>query len=239
MARPTAHDPRRLLDPAHLGDPAEVRPAGGTVLDLHAHSAPISRDSGVSAERLVAQAARRGLDGVVLTEHNAIWSAEAARELSERHEVCVLPGMEIGTDVGHVLVYGLDRFTPELLEIVTLRRVAEAEGAMLALAHPMRPFHGRHAPRDRYVEWFDALEAVNGDHADTEGGPFELLAGRIGVGAIGGSDVHSEQAVGRVVTAFDSTVEDIGDLVDHIRTRLTHARDLRPRASSGTGAPQI
>ena len=101
----------------------------------------------------------------------------------------------------------------------------------MALAHPMRPFQGRHAPRDRYAEWFDALEVVNGDHADSEGGPFELLAERIGVGAIGGSDVHSEQAVGRVVTVFESTVENMADLVDQIRTRLTRPRDLRPRAS--------
>jgi predicted metal-dependent phosphoesterase TrpH len=235
----SSHDPRRLLDPRHLRAPSEVRPAGGAVLDLHAHSAPLSRDSGVSADRLVAQASRRGLDGVVLTEHNAIWSGDELRALSERHGVWVLPGMEIGTDVGHVLVYGLGRFTPELLEVESLRRIAQSEGAVMALAHPMRPFHGRHAPRDRYAEWFDALEAVNGDHADTDGGPFEQLARRIGVGAIGGSDVHSEQAVGRVVTAFDSPVTDIGDLVDHIRTRLVRPRDLRPRSSQRAGQPRV
>lgn len=235
----SSHDPRRLLDPAHLRAPSEVRPEGGAVFDLHTHSAPRSRDSGVSAARLAAQAARRGLDGVVLTEHNTIWSADEVRELSERHEVRVLPGMEIGTDVGHVLVYGLERFTPELLEVESLRRIVESEGAVMALAHPMRPFHGRHAPRDRYADWFDAIEAVNGDHADTEGGPFEQLARRIEVGAIGGSDVHSEQAVGRVVTAFASTVDDLGDLVDHIRERLVRPRDLRPRASQRAGQPRV
>jgi hypothetical protein len=45
--------------------------------------------------------------------------------------------------------------------------------------------------------------------------------------------------VGRVVTAFASTVEDIGDLVDHIRERLVRPRDLRPRASQRSGRPRV
>jgi len=138
--------------------------------------------------------------------------------------------MEIGTDVGHVLVYGLDRFRPELLEIDTLRRIVIAEGAAMALAHPMRPFHGgQHAARENYEQWFDAVETINGDHADTEGGPFEQLTSKLGISAIGGSDVHSAQAVGRAVTTFEATVDSIEELVDQLRAATTRPRDLRPR----------
>jgi len=228
MATP---DRRGLLDPSTLSDPALVRPPGGSVFDLHAHSSDHSRDSGVRLPKLAAQAAARGLDGVVLTEHNATWTATELRELSERHEVRLLPGMEIGTDVGHVLVYGLDRFRPELLEIESLRRVVRTEGGAMALAHPMRPFHGEHAAHSRYEEWFDAIETINGDHADTEGGPFEQLANRLRLGAIGGSDVHSAQAVGRAVTTFESTIETVEDLVDQLRAATSRPRDLRPRRS--------
>ena len=226
---PSPSSRRGLLDPAHLSDPATVRPEGGSVFDLHAHSSDRSRDSGVRVGKLADRAASRGLDGVVLTEHNATWSGEELRELSERHEVRLLPGMEIGTDVGHVLVYGLDRFRPELLEIESLRRIAQAEGAAMALAHPMRPFHGQHAARNRYEAWFDALETINGDHADSEGGPYEQLADRLGIGAVGGSDVHSVQAVGRVVTTFESAVDSIEELVDQLRAAVARPRDLRPR----------
>jgi predicted metal-dependent phosphoesterase TrpH len=219
-----------LLHPSELADPASVRPSGGSVFDLHAHSSDHSRDSGVRVAKLAEQAAARGLDGVVLTEHNATWSADELSVLSERHEVRLLPGMEIGTDVGHVLVYGLDRFRPELLEIDTLRRIVTAEGAAMALAHPMRPFHGgQHAAREHYEQWFDAVETINGDHADTEGGPFEQLTSKLGIGAIGGSDVHSAQAVGRAVTTFEAAVESIEDLVDQLRGAVSRPRDLRPR----------
>lgn len=230
MAAAAPHDPRGLLDPRELADPASVRPAGGAVFDLHVHSSDRSRDSGVRAGRIAAQARRRGLDGVVLTEHNAIWSPDELRELSERHGVLVLPGMEVGTDVGHVLVFGLDRYRPELLAIESLRRIAESEGAVTAIAHPMRPFHGGlHASHEQFPRWFDAIEAINGDHADGEGGTYEQLAERLGLAAIGGSDVHSEQAVGRVVTAFESPVEDIAGLVAQLRVASTRPRDLRPR----------
>jgi hypothetical protein len=225
----TTPDRRGLLDPAELSDPASVRPTDGSVFDLHAHSSDYSRDSGVRVAKLAAQAAARGLDGVVLTEHNATWTVDELGVLSEQHEIRLLPGMEIGTDVGHVLVYGLDRFRPELLEIESLRRIVHAEGAAMALAHPMRPFHGQHAAHSRYDEWFDAIETINGDHADSEGGPFEQLAGRLGLSAIGGSDVHSVQAVGRAVTTFETVVENVEDLVDQLRAAVSRPRDLRPR----------
>jgi len=61
-----------LLHPSELADPASVRPSGGSVFDLHAHSSDHSRDSGVRVAKLAERAAARGLDGVVLTEHNAV-----------------------------------------------------------------------------------------------------------------------------------------------------------------------
>ena len=67
MTPASGHNPRGLLDPDHLDDPASVRPPGGAVLDLHAHSSDRSRDSGVRAQAIAAQAVHRGLDGVVLT----------------------------------------------------------------------------------------------------------------------------------------------------------------------------
>ena len=41
--------------------------------------------------------------------------------------------MELGTDVGHVIVLGLDRYHPELLEIEVLWRAVRDEGAVAVL----------------------------------------------------------------------------------------------------------
>lgn len=225
----------RRIDPAELGDPASVRPPGGAVFDLHVHSSNRSMDSGVSADAILQQAVERGLDGICFTEHNSLWPREAVAELAERHGITVLAGMELGTDVGHVLAFGLPRYSPELLMIDRLRPIARVEGAILALAHPMRVFHGRNAAWDEMAEWFDALEAINGDHGDTEGGPWVRLAAQLGLSVIGGSDVHSRDAVGRVVTAVHEAPRDIEGLVREIRLGRVAPHDLRPQGHRPAG----
>ena len=158
-----------LIDPADLADADSVRPPGGSLIDMHAHSSNLSRDSGVAVGDLIAQAKRRGLDAICLTEHNALWPDAQIRELGERHAFTVLPGMELGTDMGHVLVFGLPRYHPELLEIEQLRRIVTAEGGVAVQAHPMRYRPGRQPGWGEMREWFDGVEVVNGDHSDTVG----------------------------------------------------------------------
>ena len=227
MSRGSAGDGGAALP--ELLDPATVRPAGGAVLDLHAHSVERSVDSGVKADVIAQQAAARGLDGVCLTEHNALWDAAALRELSERHEVTVLRGMELGTDVGHVLVFGLDRYSPELLFIDGLRTIVRAEGAAMVQAHPMRPLSsGRRPSWEETARWFEALEAINGDHGDSEDGYYTRLASELGVAGVAGSDAHSRPAVGRVGTLFPKPVPDVDTLVGLLRDGLAAPADLRP-----------
>ena len=123
---------------SELGDVAEARLPGGAVLDLHCHSSERSLDSGVRAEVLVAQAVARGLDGVCLTEHNAIWPEADVRALGDLYGVSVIRGMEVNTQVGHVLVFGLDRYRPALSDIHRLREAVVSEGGAMVWAHPMR-----------------------------------------------------------------------------------------------------
>jgi predicted metal-dependent phosphoesterase TrpH len=202
------------------------------VLELHAHSSERSLDSGVRAEVIVEQAAWRGLDGVCLTEHNALWPGDDLRKISERFGLFVFAGMEISTDCGHVLAYGLPRYHVELLELRNLRRIALSEGAALVMAHPMRPFAGPRPGWDEIPEWFDGIEAINGDHSDGEDGYLIRLARERGVAEIGGSDVHSRDAVGRCATIFQRPVADIQQLAALIRERNVSAADFRPRGTA-------
>lgn len=222
-----------MIDPADLRATAPLRLDGGVVVEMHAHTSHLSRDSGVSAEKLLAQAVARGIDVVCLTEHNAIWSADEAGVLSEQFGIQVLPAMELGTDVGHVLVYGLARYHPELLALETLRRVVRSEGAAMVLAHPMRVHHGRNLDWVEWSEWFDGIEVINGDHSDSEDGYLVRLAHDAGVAAVGGSDAHSREAVGRAATVFPRRVDSPMALASALRARSSRAVDLRPGAAPG------
>ena len=222
------HHPSGRIHAADLAPVALRRPTGGCVFEMHAHSSERSLDSGVRAAVIAEQAAWRGLDGVCLTEHNAQWPETEIRELSERFEIRILAGMELGTDCGHVLVYGLPRYHPELLQLETLRRVVESEGAAMVMAHPMRPFHGPRPALDELNGWFDGIEAINGDHSDSEHGYLIRHAVEAGVAALGGSDVHSRDAVGRCATAFAGRIAEVHDIVAFIRNLQVWPVDFRP-----------
>ena len=201
---------------------------------MHAHSFTRSRDSGISAPTLVEHVAARGLDGVTLTEHNSIRSPDEMRELSERFEVVALPAMELGTDVGHVLVYGLDHYAAELLRAENLRPIVLAEGAAMVWAHPMRQVDGRRASWQEVPELFEALEVVNGDHSDRVDGYYASLSKDLGVGRTAGSDVHSIPAIGRVGTVFPEPVPDLETLVRLLREHRHDIFDFRTAAYFAT-----
>ncbi|MXW35738.1 MAG: PHP domain-containing protein [Chloroflexi bacterium] len=218
---------------SELGDVAEARLPGGAVLDLHCHSSERSLDSGVRAEVLVAQAVARGLDGVCLTEHNAIWPEADVRALADLYGVSVIRGMEVNTQVGHVLVFGLDRYRPALSDIHRLREAVVSEGGAMVWAHPMRLGDGSPPAWRDVPDLFEAIEVVNGDHSDQVDGYWATLAEELGVGRTAGSDVHSLPAVGRVATGFPEPVPDVETIVRLLKAHRHAPLDFRPGGAHG------
>ena len=81
------------------------------IIDIHTHTFPTSDDSLLTPEELITEAKRIGLDGICLTDHDRFWEPEQIDELSRKHNYLVLPGCEVTTEDGHLLIYGL-KFTP-------------------------------------------------------------------------------------------------------------------------------
>lgn len=171
-------------------------------IDLHAHTR-FFHDHDRLAERfdpyghaaLTATARRRGLDGVALTNHDYY------RPLGDPEAPFLsIPGIEISTTKGHVVVVGPDPptrterggLTPE--EAVSL---AHERGCVAILAHPFR----NSTIRETDIE-FDAIE-LNGKHPRTWPLVREIAEQR-GVPLVGGSDAHYPFEVGRAYTEVDA-----------------------------------
>ena len=109
------------------------------LIDLHCHTRVHSACSALTPEALIRAARARGLDGVVLTEHDALWPLDAVEQLSREFSFLVLRGVEATTDAGHVLVYGLSEFS-QTGTLAGLAGMVEEQGALMYLAHPGRSY---------------------------------------------------------------------------------------------------
>ena len=133
-----------------------------------------------------------------------------------RVEIAVIPGMEVSTDAGHVLTFGVDHYTLEMYSVERLRHIVESEGGAMVLAHPTRsPGFGR--PWEQAPELFEALECMNGDDHHGASSVVFSLASSLGMWGTGGSDAHSRQAVARCVTRFERHIQDEHELAEALR----------------------
>ena len=221
------------------------------LIDLHNHTYPKSDDSFMSADELVDAARIAGLDGICITEHDEFWSLDETSELTRRHGILVLPGSEINTDAGHVLVFGLHRYRFGMHKPSFLRAEADSLGAVLIAAHPYRrrfleepgqdpEVRGEmleRAASDRQLWHFDAIESRNGRGSTAQNGFAEDLRQRMALPGTGGSDAHRVNQIGTSATQFERRIESLEDLIAEIKAGRMSPVDLttalRPPAAVG------
>src|SRR5438270_1072482 len=109
--------------------------------DLHMHTSRHSLDSQMDPFALVRRAQEIGLDGVVITEHDWLWTEEELEELrAAAPGLVVLAGIEVSAEEGHFLAYGVqDPFAfPRKIRVADLCREVHQQGGAVVAAHPFR-----------------------------------------------------------------------------------------------------
>src|SRR3990172_2264617 len=109
------------------------------LIDLHTHTQPLSHDSLLSPDDLIEAAKADGLDAVCLTEHDFVWDPDAAGGLARRHAFTVIPAIEVNTEDGHLLAFGVDRYVYGMHRSAELARLGGEGGGTLVAAHPPPP----------------------------------------------------------------------------------------------------
>lgn len=209
------------------------------LIDLHNHTGWGSGDSHLDPSDLIEQARRWGLDGIAITEHNQVWDPEKIEMLRRRHRFPVIGGLEVDTDVGHILVFGLQgpRRWIRLPTIEELRSIVDEAGGVIVAAHPFRgPAVGM--PSDQREEGergenaghhplrlVDAVEVHNGLAGQQQRQLAAELACRLDLPTTGGSDTHRLMDVATAFTVFDDTIRDERDVVAAIKARRCHGGD--------------
>jgi predicted metal-dependent phosphoesterase TrpH len=196
--------------------------------DLHMHTTRHSPDSSMDPFVLCRRAQELGLDGVVITEHDWLWTEAELEQLRALHPgLVVLAGIEVTAREGHFLVYGVtDPFAvPRGIGVADLCREAHRQGGAVVAAHPFRwgqPFDD--ILREEKPE-LDGLELMTSNmDADCRRRAAEVQA-RHPLAGLGSSDAHHEDTLGFCYTDFDGTIRTMPDLVQAIRGRRAVAHE--------------
>src|SRR5262245_991531 len=108
---------------------------------MHLHTTRGASDSMLNPDDLIAEAGRVGLPGVNITEPDRMWESWDLGPFRQNHShTFVSNGMEVSTDMGHILAIGLKGYESGIRRLERLRQVADSQGAFLVVAHPFRHF---------------------------------------------------------------------------------------------------
>ena len=175
-------------------------------LEFHCHTI-YSKDSLTRPETLVRAARRKGIDRLVVTDHNSIAGALAAQKLDPQ---LVIVGEEIMTTRGELLAAFVNEEIPARLSpLETIHRL-RAQGAFISVSHPFDGHRGWQlqdlleiAPLVDAVEVFNArcIFARDNQLAADFAQEHNLL------GTVG-SDAHTARELGRAVSLLAENFHD-------------------------------
>jgi predicted metal-dependent phosphoesterase TrpH len=196
------------------------------LIDLHTHTHPGSYDSDLSPDELIDAAKQAGLDAVCLTEHDFFWERDDALALGRRHAFLVIPGVEVNTEHGHVLTFGVERFVYGMHRLSELTRLVRQAGGAMIGAHPYRrqlPFELERegdwsealdrACRNEKYALVDAVETLNGRGTGRQNAFSLEVCARTRLPQTAGSDAHEPADIGAVATEFEDRIEGLADLI--------------------------
>jgi predicted metal-dependent phosphoesterase TrpH len=196
--------------------------------DLHMHTTRHSPDSEMDPFALVRRAQQLGLDGVVITEHDWLWTEAELEELRPvAPSLVVLAGIEVSCKEGHFLVYGVRNpfALPAGIGVAKLCREVHRQGGAVVAAHPFRwgqPFED--ILQEEKPE-LDGLELMT-SHMDSD---CRRRAAEIQrkhpLAGLGSSDAHHEDVLGVCYTVFDYVIRNNQDLVAALRGRRSTPHD--------------
>jgi len=163
--------------------------------DLHVHT-NYSKDGESSVEEILRQAEREGLDAIVISDHDTVEGAKKALTLPST--VLVIPGIEVSTKQGHLLVLGVTEIIPAGLDVVATVDIAHRLGGLCILPHPYHVWrHGVARRKKAGMNVVDAVEAFNSRYiVGSANQKAARVAKRLGKPCVGGSDAHNARFVG-------------------------------------------
>jgi len=182
-------------------------------IDMHVHT---NRSDGLySPEIAIKVAIHKGLNGIAITDH------DVPPPDIKSDKILVIPGVEVSTDKGHILLIGAKKAPKKGISIPELIDLARENDWLVIPAHPFdRRRKGIGEEIFKYK--FDAIEAINCSTLSMKLNNKAREAAKIlRLPEIAGSDAHCIEIIGSCYTIFEDNVESVDDVIESIRKGKT------------------
>ena len=171
--------------------------------EFHCHT-NASKDSLTRPADLVAMARRKGIDRLIITDHNSLVGAREAQAIDPE---LIIVGEEIMTTKGEILAaFVKEEIPPDLTPLETIRILKE-QGAFISVSHPFDELRkGGWLENDllEILPLVDAIEVYNSrcmmPRFNRRAG---LFAQKYNSAGTVGSDAHAAFEVGRSLLSLD------------------------------------
>lgn len=176
--------------------------------DLHIHSY-YSHDSTSSIEDILRRAAEVGLGCIAIADHNSTDSWQKVQDYQS--EIIVIPAVEISTQEGHVIAYGLSKAIPRDMSIADTIAAVHSAGGLACAAHPYRWWSG--IGEENVCDEFDLIEAWNARSTRKGNRLAYELALKMKKPVTAGSDSHSLETIGNAYVTITVPCKDYRDVL--------------------------
>ena len=185
--------------------------------DLHIHT-KYSFDSSIDPKSLVDQLyCHQSIKVIAITDHNTVEGYRKVRELTSAYsDILVIPGIEVGTPLGDLIVLGTDEAPPKPWDVNDLIGFAEEKGAVVIVPHPYREY-GLGSSAKLYA--VDAIETLNGSTSLHANRLAEGLAREMGLPGVAGSDAHKVDELWTVRNEIQASL-DVDEVLKAIKKGL-------------------
>jgi len=186
-------------------------------IDLHLHT-KYSSDASIHPKIIVDQLyAHPFIKAVAITDHDTVEGYHKVQALASAYQdILIIPGVEISTIGGDVIVLGVAELPPKPWTVENVIDFARERGCLVIVAHPYRAYGLGDLAKNYDV---DAIEVLNGGSPPHFNKMAENLAKAMRLPGVAGSDAHQVDELWTTYTEVQAS-SDIDDILKAIKKGL-------------------
>lgn len=190
-------------------------------VDIHMHERTFSKDSFLSLEEIVNISKEKGLDAICITDHDSMGLKEFAMEYSKKVHFPIFVGVEYYSLQGDIVTFGIHHFPRERIPAQDYLDMVHEQNGICFSAHPFRNNNRGLGEHLLTLSGLTGIEALNGSTDEAANRKAYRYARQLGVQAIGASDCHVPEKVGRFATWLPSYVDTLEDFIACFKTETS------------------